>query len=141
VIVLDTNVLSEGTRLRPSGTVLAWLNRHPRRDLFTTAITEAEMLSGLRIIPEGRRHDSLATQLRAIFDEDFNDRILPFDSAAAQKFATIARFSNGKPVMEPDRQIAAIALAHSAAVATRNIKHFTGCGLVLIDPWTGEERS
>jgi toxin FitB len=141
MIVLDTNVLSEGTRLRPSAAVLAWLGRFSKRDLFTTAITEAEMLSGLRITPDGRRRDALATQIKAIFDEDFEGRVLAFDGAAARRFAGIARFSNGKPIMEPDRQIAAIALAHDAMVATRNTKHFTGCGLHLIDPWTGQERS
>jgi toxin FitB len=139
MIVLDTNVVSEATQMHPSPAVRAWLRRHPPKDLFITAITKAEMLAGLQIMAQGRRRETLTAQISGLLEEEFADRILPFDSAAAKEFASMARTIKAKPVMEPDRQIAAIALAHDAAVATRNIKHFTGCGLKLINPWTSEE--
>ncbi|MGH6871786.1 MAG: type II toxin-antitoxin system VapC family toxin [Rhizomicrobium sp.] len=141
MIVLDTNVVSEATHARPSAAVRSWLGLHVKRDLFITTVTEAEMLSGLHIMAHGRRREALTEQIHAIFEQEFAGRILPFDSAAAREFAPIARIAGGKPVMEPDRQIAAIARACGAAVATRNLKHFTGCGLRLIDPWTSEERT
>lgn len=99
------------------------------------------MLAGLHVMAHGRRRETLIEQIRGIFEVEFAGRILSFDSAAAQEFAPIARVVKGKPVMEPDRQIAAIALACGAIVATRNTKHFVGCGLKLVDPWTGEDRT
>ena len=138
MIVLDTNVLSEPIRAAPSSAVRAWLASYRRADLFTTAITQAEMQAGLRGMAAGKKRDNLAFQINAIFAEDFAGRILPFDSAAAREFVPIARFSKGKPIMEPDRQIAAIALAQGATLATRNIKDFVNCGLTLINPWTNE---
>ena len=138
MIILDTNILSDPISTAPSSAVRTWLASYRRADLFTTAITQAEMLAGLKIMPAGKRRDGLTIQITGLFEEDFADRILPFDSAAAREFVSIARFSKGKPIMEPDRQIAAIALACGAPLATRNIKHFMNCGLTLIDPWTAE---
>lgn len=73
-----------------------------------------------------------------ILREDMTGRILPFDSAAARAYATIAatRRTAGRPIAEADCQIAAIALAHGGPVATRNTPDFEGCGIDLINPWT-----
>lgn len=139
MIVLDTNVVSEATQAQPSAAVRAWLRQHSPKDLYITAITEAEMLAGLRTMAHGRRRETLTAQIQTLLEEEFAGRILSFDSAAAKEFANIAKVTKGKPVMEPDRQIAAIALTCGATVATRNVKHFTGCGLKLVDPWTSEE--
>ena len=69
--------------------------------------------------------------------EDFNGRILPFDSAAAKNYAVVAaaRRAAGQPIAEADCQIAAIALANGAAVATRNVADILGCGIEVVDPW------
>jgi predicted nucleic acid-binding protein len=67
-------------------------------------------------------------------------RIVAFESAAAEAYATIAatRRATGCPITQSDCQIAAIARAHGAAVATRNTSDFEGCGINLIDPWSSE---
>ena len=72
-----------------------------------------------------------------ILEEDFRDRILAFDRAAARVYATISakRRAAGRPISQFDCQIAAIAGAHGAAVATRNTADFAGCGIAVIDPW------
>jgi predicted nucleic acid-binding protein len=72
-----------------------------------------------------------------MLDEDFRDRILPFDRDAARSYAAIAaeRRSAGRPISQFDCQIAAIARAHGATVATRNIGDYEGCRVKLIDPW------
>ena len=46
-----------------------------------------------------------------------------------------ARQAAGRPISQFDCQIAAIALAHGASVATRNVGDFKGCGIDLLDPW------
>jgi predicted nucleic acid-binding protein len=138
VIILDTNVLSEATRLAPSAEVRKWLAMRDKAELFTTTISEAEMLGGVAALPAGKRRDQLVRDLSLLFEEEFAGRILPFDSTAARAFPAVARRFRGKYFFEPDVQIAAIALAHGAAIATRHTKHFKGRGVRLIDPWIGE---
>jgi hypothetical protein len=140
VIVLDTNVLSEATRQAPAAEVRQWFAAQSKAELFTTTVSEAEMLGGVAALSAGKRRDELARDFSEIFDQDFAGRILPFDSAAARAFPSVARRVRGKYYFEPDAQIAAIAFAHGAVIATRNIKHFMGRGVRLINPWTGEER-
>jgi hypothetical protein len=109
----------------------------PAAALFTTAITESELLYGIALLPEGRRQQSLATVVDLIFAEDLAGRVLPFDSAAAREFAEIAasRHRAGQPISQGDARIAAITRSHRAALAMRNVGDFAGCWLELIDPW------
>jgi toxin FitB len=137
VIILDTNVLSEGLRPRPSPNVMRWMQSEPIAALFTSTITEAEMLFGAALLPEGRRRRALEGVLEQLLGNRFAGRILPFDSAAAREFAYIAasRRLAGRPIGEADGRIAAIARSRGAALATRNGVDFADCGLMLIDPW------
>jgi len=137
MIVLDTNVLSEASRPAPEQRVLDWIAGQQPTRLFTTTISQAEFLYGLAILPAGRRRTALAEAAHRMFAEDFADRVLPFDSAAAQAFAAIAaaRRRKGRPIGDLDGQIAAIARSRGAAVATRNVSDFADCGIEVFDPW------
>jgi len=136
-IVLDTNVLSELLRSQPAAAVLAWFNRQPAQCLYSSAVTQAEMLLGAQLLPAGARRRQLESALQAMFDADFQGRVWPFDDQAAKHYAQLvsARRIAGTPMAQFDGQIAAIASARGAAVATRNLSDFAGCGLVLHDPW------
>lgn len=138
MIVLDTNVISELMRSEPDGAVLEWFALQPITALFTTTVTEAEIFFGLALLPEGRRREALQNAARAMFEEDFSGRILPFDSDAAHAYAEIAsaRQLAGRPISQFDAQIAGIVRSRGAQLSTRNSRDFVECDIVLVDPWT-----
>ena len=139
MIVLDTNVVSELLRPSPDPTVETWVAECRGTDLYFSAVGEAELRYGVAILPTGRRRDALGSTIEAILREDFDDRILPFDSGAARAFATIAadRRAAGRTASPSDCQIAAIARSRGMAVATRNVRDFDDMGIELFDPWAG----
>ena len=111
MFILDTSVVSEVMRDSPHSEVRAWLDAQPTSTLFVTAITEAEILTGIATLPGGERRRGLAAAAERAFGVLFAERILPFDSAAAQAYAVIAssRRAAGHPISHADCQIAAIA--------------------------------
>ena len=141
MVVIDTNVVSELMRLTPAPAVMAWFSGQDSAGLYLTAVSEAELRAGAAILPAGRRRDRLAAEVDAVVRQDFAGRVLRFDSVAARAYAAIAasRRSAGRPILEADCQIAAIALARDAAIATRNAADFAHCGISVIDPWVGDQ--
>jgi predicted nucleic acid-binding protein len=137
MIVLDTNVLSEFVRPAPSPEVVRWAAGEPASSLFTTIITQAEVLYGIELMPHGKRRVALESKAQSMFELYFPNRILPFDFDAAQAFARIAaaRRALGLPISPLDAQIAAIALSRGAKLATRDIADFEHCGVPLVNPW------
>lgn len=137
MIVVDTNVLSEGMRERPEPIVAAWLDRQPEAEMFTTAITKAEILFGIEIAPLGRERTRLAIGAERIFFGTLLGRVLAFDDEAAIHYAQIAAFrrARGRKMQEADAQIAAITRLHNATLATRNIRDFEDCGIRVVNPW------
>ena len=139
MVVIDINIVSELMRAEPSAEVLAWMDDQPPRELFVTAVTEAEVRTGIALLPEGRRRRGLAEACERAFGNLFAGRVLPFDSDAARAYAKIvaARRVLGRPVSQADGQIAAIAQSRGMAVATRNIRDFEDMGIEVFDPWDG----
>ena len=137
MVVLDTNVVSEMMRDSPSPEVLNWLDGRPTSELFVTAVTEAEVRTGIVLLPEGRRRRGLAEAAEHAFGSLFAGRVLPFDSGAARSYAEIAaaRRAAGRSLPQADGQIAAIARSHGMAVATRNVRDFEYMGIDLFNPW------
>jgi predicted nucleic acid-binding protein len=137
MIILDTNVVSELLRPVPSPAVEAWLAVQDGTTVFFTAIGEAELRLGVAILPAGRRRTRLAEAIDAMLEEDFRDRILPFDTVTAQAYAANAatRRAAGRPISQFDCQIAAIARIRQAVLATRNTADYEDCGIEVINPW------
>ena len=142
MIVLNTNILSELTRLKPERIVYDWVARQPPTFPYTTTITQAEILFGLEKMPGGKRRDELEKQYRVMLAEEFAERVLAFDQAAAEAYGPLmARVQRqGRPVASHDVQIAAIALSRGASVATRNVSDFENFGIEFVDPWTVARR-
>jgi predicted nucleic acid-binding protein len=142
VIILDTNVLSALMRIAPEAQIVRWLDRQPAESIWITAITLFETRLGLALLPKGRRRQSLELAFDRLLEEDLENRVLDFDSAAATEAAVLAaaRQRAGRGVDMRDTQIAGIALARRATLATRNVRHFQDLSVTVIDPWQTADR-
>jgi predicted nucleic acid-binding protein len=137
VILLDTNVVSEAMKPEPAPAVRAWLDAQAAETLYLSSVTIAELMFGIGALPRGGRRDRLTRVLDGVL-ELFADRILPFDTGAARRYAELAVRARaaGKGFPTPDGYIAAIAAAQGFAVASRDTSAFTAAGITVIDPWT-----
>ena len=137
MILLDTNVVSELMRPESSPVVLKWFTRHQARELYSSSVSLAEVFYGIELLAEGKRRKDLLAGAERMFTKVFAGRVFAFEDEAAHAFARIAslRRKAGRPIAELDAQIAAIAYAHGALLATRNTNDFEGCGIRLVNPW------
>lgn len=137
MILLDTNVLSALMQHRPDPVVVNWLDGQPAESIWTTSITVFEIRAGIELLERGRRRKRLEQLFSELLTEDLEVRIQPFDQPAAWAAGTIAaeRQRAGRTVEIRDVQIAGIATARRAKLATRNARHFEGTGVGLINPW------
>ena len=140
MIILDTNVLSALMRPAPAAPVVAWLDRQPAESVWITSITLFEARFGLALLPTGRRRQTLEAAFARLLKEDLENRVLDFDGAAATEAASVAaeRQKAGRPVDIRDTQIAGIALARRATLATRNVRHFVDLKVTIVDPWAAQ---
>ena len=132
MILLDTNVISEMMRERPEPVVSAWLDKQPEEELWTASVVLAELLSGIDMMPAGRKQKALREAVEEMIAEDFRGQILNFDLRAARQYGQI--LSTRRKIGRP--QIAAIASVYGATLATRDVNDFVACGLTVIDPWS-----
>lgn len=141
MIVVDTNVLSEVARLSPEPAVVSWLSDQTSSTLCTTTITEAELMAGIALLPPGKGRAELEMFAAATLQR-FETRILPFDREAARQYPDIiaARRAVGLSTGGADCQIAAIARAYGASIATRNVRDFRHCGVDIINPWAARAK-
>lgn len=137
MIILDTNVLSELMRSAPDQRVLAWLDGQPSASVWITSITLFESQLGLGLLPAGRRRKALEAAFAQLLEMDLERRILPFDTEAAREAASLAaqRHRAGRPIDIRDTQIAGIAQARRATLVTRNVRHFEGLSVAVVNPW------
>ena len=136
MLLLDTNALSALVRTEPDAAIAGWLSAQREPWLCTAAICQAELWAGISIMPDDRRRIALEQAVHAMFVEEFEERVLPFDVHAAFAYADMfaARRRAGRPSATTDLMIAAIARIHGASVVTRNVRAFEGCGVPAINP-------
>ncbi len=138
MIVLDTNVVSELVRPRPEPAVLRWLDAQNTLGLATTAVTPAELLSGIASLDDGARKRGLEIAVERVVDELLVGRVLSFDVDAAPFYAQVVavRRRAGRPIRVLDAQVAAICRLHGAVLATRNERDFEQTGVSVFNPWS-----
>ena len=136
-MAVDSTIVSESMCAEPNAKVLVWMDDPSARELFTTAVTDVEVRTGIAFLPMGKRRHGLAEACERAFGTLFSGRVLPFDGDAARAYAEIAsaRRVLGRPVSQADCQIAAVARSCGMAVATRNIRDFEDMGIEILDPW------
>ena len=137
MILLDTNVVSELMRQDPDRRVVAWLDAQTAETLYLSAVSLAELLLGIAILPEGRSKRELEAAVVGPARAMFGPRVLPFDAEAATVFAAVVSRARraGYVIGVADGQIAATAVAHGLIVATRDTAPFEAAGLRVINPW------
>ena len=136
MILIDTNVISEGLRARPNVQVKSWLDEQPAEELYLCTPVVAELHYGAYLLPIGERRTKLERSISDLIVA-FGERILPFDAAAAMEFGKFVarRDAIGRATGTMDGLIAAIALVHNATIATRDKRGFNDSGINLIDPF------
>jgi predicted nucleic acid-binding protein len=136
--LLDTNILSNVVKPRPSERLLAWMAEQHDEDLFIASLTIAEIRRGILEKPAGKKREAL----EAWFSGSdgplalFNGRVLAFDERAALIWARLMADGRtaGRPRSALDMIIAAVAGANGCVIVTANEKDFAG--LEVVNPMT-----
>jgi predicted nucleic acid-binding protein len=132
--LLDTNIVSELTKKRPSANVAAWFQQVPSADLFLSVITLGEIRKGIELKramnpPAAARFEAWLQTLML----RYRSRILAFDADAADRWGRIMAAHPGVHV--EDGQLSATALQHGLTLVTRNVRHIAPTGVSYFDPF------
>ena len=136
--LIDTNVISEMTKLAPNPAVIGWFANTLVQSIYISAITLCEMQLGLALMPAGKRKNALTMATDTLIQEDFAQRCLNLDARCAPLYGKLAakQQQHGRVCSAEDAMIAAIALANQFTLVTRNTKDFEGIdNLMLLNPW------
>jgi len=135
--LLDTNIISEIMRVKPSPLVVEWLNNQDSHSLFVSTVTIGKIEYSLQILPDGKKQINLRRKFERFITQAFSYRVLDIDSASAKLYGTIMsdRRNSGLSTSVPDGQIAAIARSNKMRIVTRNTKDFKNCGIEIVDPF------
>ncbi|MCI5167010.1 MAG: type II toxin-antitoxin system VapC family toxin [Candidatus Electrothrix sp. GM3_4] len=135
--LLDTCVLSELVKKKPDQRVVKWIASIEESKLFISVLTIGEIHKGIEKMPKSKRREMLLQWVDEDLQERFRGRTIPFDLQAAAvwgKMQAKAEMS-GKTIPIIDGMIAATAITHNFAVATRNISDMEASKAVLVNPW------
>ncbi len=135
--LLDTNVSSELTRIRPDPRVAQWLENADDDVLYLSVISIGEFCKGFTVHPEEHRRASLRKWLDSTLRPWFAGRILPVSEAVSERWGILEGQCQlkGLTLNAPDGMIAATALEHDLSMVTRNVKDFAGLGVTVFNPW------
>lgn len=137
--LLDTNIPSELMRPSPEPKVQGWLAAQDIRTLFPSVVSIGEMEAGLTTLRDASRRARLEVSLARHLAYLFEGRVLPVTQSIAVRWGRLdgIRRMAGRPLSAPDGMIAATALEHGLALATRNVRDFADLGIEMVNPWTG----
>lgn len=137
MIILDTNVVSEGMQPEPHAGVFEWMQAQLLETLFLSSVTVAELRAGVESAPEGKKKKLLREKLEERMLPLFTGRVLPFDNLCTQSYAEIYALNrrNGVGVSLQDALVAAVAATNVMSVATRDTSPFLASGIAVVNPW------
>jgi predicted nucleic acid-binding protein len=122
---------------RADAGVIRWLDSQDPETLYLTATVLSEVLSGIALLPAGKRKRGMEVDLQSLLAKLFAGRFLSFDREAAIAFALLGSraAAKGYSISVADGQITAIAAVHGFAVATRDTAPFLAAGVPVVNPW------
>ncbi len=135
--LLDTNVLSELRRPRPSASVLAFIAKQPLERLFVSEVTFAEIRFGIELAPDPLRRAELNQWLTHTVRPMFAQRVLPISEDVMFKWRLLVEEGRkvGHTYSQPDLIIAATALHHGMTVVTRDTDDYERTKVPVLNPW------
>jgi predicted nucleic acid-binding protein len=135
--LIDTNVLSEGTRPFPDQRVAAWLQAQPPLDLAISVLTLGEVERGIDLLPVGRRRASLESWISKDLPIQFQGRVLVVDEAVAREWGrlTVRTRRSGRQLHVVDGLLLATAAVHGLTLVTRNESDCAARGVPVLNPW------
>lgn len=132
--LVDTDVISEPAKRKPNAAVVEWLREH-EHELYVSAVTIGELRRGIERLSPGKRRRALGGWLVAVCDT-MKGRVLSFNVSVAHVWGQLKAKWDGEGVVVPslDSQLAATAHRHGLTLVTRNVAHFRGTGVRILDP-------
>ena len=135
--LLDTCVVSEIIKPRPSENVISWLQNQNEDNLYLSVLTFGEIEKGIEKLAKGTRKNHLKLWVEDDLKNRFHGRILPIDIRIATRWGEIQGQAelSGKPMPSIDGLIAVSGIVNNCTVVTRNISDMEQSSAVLLNPW------
>jgi len=136
--LLDTNIISEYNRAEsPHPGVVRWMKTTAGTLQYLSVLTLGEIEKGILLLDEGNRRREIQQWFENDLPARFAGRILAIDKDVASIWARLIAplLKQGRPLPTIDSLLAATALAHDLTFVTRNVRHFAGLQVPLLNPW------
>jgi predicted nucleic acid-binding protein len=135
--LLDTNVISELTKLRPESKVVSWFQATGEELLYLSVLTVGEIRKGIDSLPRSNKRALLESWLANDLVLRFAGRILVVNLDIAERWALISAQAKiaGASLAVIDGLMAATALHHNLTLVTRNTKDVQVAGINTLNPW------
>lgn len=135
--LIDTNCISELTRIRPDQNVVNWFSNNDESNMYLSVITIGVLVKGIAKLPDSARKVNLTQWIKNDLENRFRHRILTIDERVTTEWGRLQgqMESEGSPIPAVDALIAATCIVHNLILVTRNIKDFERTGVNLVNPW------
>jgi hypothetical protein len=136
--LLDTNIISEYNRAEsPHPGIVQWMKTTDGTSQYLSVLTLGEIEKGILLLDQGKRRREIQQWFENDLPARFVGRILTIDREVASSWAQFIAplLKQGRPLPTIDSLLAATALAHDLTFVTRNVKHFAGLQVPLLNPW------
>ena len=135
--LLDTNCISEITRVQPEPRVLQWFKVADESVLHLSVLTLGEIRKGIAGLPQSARRSQLESWLEVDLQSRFSGRVLPISAAISDRWGLLAAESKrkGRPLSVIDGLLAATALQFNFTIVSRNVNDFANTRVPVVNPW------
>lgn len=135
--LLDTCIISEVTRPRPSAAVVDWLGAQEEIGLYLSVLTIGEITKGIVKLDDSRKRARLGRWLQQDLLTRFSGRLLEIDRQVSERWGSISAETEkvGRKIPVIDGLIAATAIENGMTLVTRNTVDMSATGADLLDPW------